>query len=154
MNRSIVAAAAAILFLGFTATNAQTTGGHSLEAVGNQLKDRFVCSLAENGTALNVASRQTGEQVATLSAGEKGIMQMTAVVGRGEEISSGTRRTLLSTLSFINTSLPIGTLSFASNGSLTISHHVGTGHANVDEIARILSTMIDQAQAHRVEILG
>lgn len=154
MNRSIVAAAAAILFLGFTATNAQTTGGHSLEAVGNHLKDHFVCSLADNGTALNVASRRTGEQVATLSASEKGIMQMSAVVGLEKEISSGTRRTLLSTLSFINTSLPIGTLGFASNGSLTLNHHIGTRYANVEEIAHVLATMIDQAGAHRAEILG
>lgn len=154
MNRSIVAAAAAILFLGFTATSAQTTGGHSLEAVGNRLKDRFVCSLVKNGTALNVASRQTGEQVAILSAGDRGIMQMSAVVGRSEEISADARRTLLSTLSFINTSLPIGTLEFASNGALTISHHVGVRYTNVDEIARVLAMMIDQARIHRTEILG
>lgn len=154
MTRSIAAAAAAILFLGTTATFAQTTGGNTLDAVSTRLADRYVCNTTDGGSSLTVASRTTGQRLATISAAEGGLFLMNATVTTGNELPAARRSTLASTLTFLNTSLPIGTLAFNRDGSLSLTHHVGLRYANADDITRVVIRMIDQALMKRAEILG
>ncbi len=154
MKRSIIATTVALFLLGFAGTSAQTTGGMTLEALGQQLNSSYACSFTNDGGELTLSHRTTGNDLVRLTATAQGMVSMSAVVGQTNRLSANRRASIGSMLTTLNTTLPIGTLMMESDGAVTLRHHVAVRHASITEITTIVERLIHAAEGHRFALMG
>lgn len=154
MKRSIIATTVALFMLGFAGTSAQTTGGMTLDALGQQLNGSYTCSFTTDGGEMTLTHNTTGNELIRLTTTPQGIVSMSAVVGQTNRLSADRRAAIGTLLNTLNTRLPIGTLTLQSDGAVTLRHHVGVRHASITEIAAIVRTLIGAAEGHRFALMG
>lgn len=157
MTQRIIASFAAFALI-FTASvvssSAQTAGSSSLEQVGYMLKQSYGFSLNSNGSVLTLRSLSATNDVITLTQAAHNNLVFQTVLGDLSTMPKAKQSLLRETISFMNTSLPIGTITVGKSGQVAMEHSVNPGFVSPAGMTVLVARFSAEASRRRAQLFS
>lgn len=157
MNKRIIAALAVIALLftaGVTSSSAQTAGVSALEQVGYMLKHTFAFSLNGDGSVLTLRNRAASSDMITVTAAAPDDVVLQSVLGDVSSLSKQKQEAFRGILMFVNTSLPIGTITLENSGRVALEHHVNPAYLSPQGMTDVVNRFSSEAARQRKQIFS
>ena len=157
MTRRIIASFAAIATLfvvGITSTSAQTAGTSTLEQIGYLVKGNYAFNMNAEGSVLGLSDYSTGDQVMTISTAGSNEVVLHTVLGNLATLSKSRQTDFRQALLFMNTRLPVGTITVEKSGIVRMQHRVNVSLVPIVRISHLINRFSNEAALRRAQIFA